>query len=273
MPATSSRIRLAVVVAVVAVGCTDDDPDAGSTTSAATTTTTTTTATTTSVPGTSAPTTAATTTPAPTSPPASTAPALPTSPDEYATAFVGAWVAGDRDTASMLASTEAVDTLFAVDAGGNVWALELCEGAMGSSYCTFVDGAGVDRRAGRQRGGDARAVAGDRRGDHRGGDRPTAPPTSVVIPDTPGDYATAFIAAWVTGDRDAASVLATAEAVDALFAVDPGTSAWALDACDGAAGSSYCAFTDGAGGTIVVRVGNEAVSLAQPQAIGEVQLG
>lgn len=97
--------------------------------------------------------------------------------------------------------------------------------------------------------------------------------TTPAMPSTPDAYATAFIAAWVAADRDAASALATPEVVDQLFAVDAGEAPWALVTCEGAAGSSYCTFGDGAGGEIVVRVGNEAAALGQPQAIAEVRVG
>jgi hypothetical protein len=45
-----------------------------------------------------------------------------------------------------------------------------------------------------------------------------------------------------------------------------------VTSCEGAAGSTYCTFTAGGDGTIVVRVGNEAAAQAQHQAVTEVQV-
>ena len=80
----------------------------------------------------------------------------------------------------------------------------------------------------------------------------------------------AFVEAWLTGDRAFAEVLGTDEAVEAIFALEGGDG-WALDHCEGAAGSSYCTFTAGGDPTVVVRVGNEAAGLGQPDAVTEVQ--
>lgn len=64
---------------------------------------------------------------------------IPTGADAYATAFVQAWASGDRTTAERLGSADAVDTAFSREGGGS-WALTGCEGAAGSSYCTFSAG-------------------------------------------------------------------------------------------------------------------------------------
>lgn len=94
-----------------------------------------------------------------------------------------------------------------------------------------------------------------------------------LAPTEPDAYATALIEAWSTGDAATAEVLATDEAFDALFAFEsggPGT--WALDGCEGAAGSSYCTFRAGGDPTVVVRVLNEPASQGQPDAVTEVQV-
>jgi hypothetical protein len=102
----------------------------------------------------------------------------------------------------------------------------------------------------------------------------TAPPTTVrgdqAIPTDAESYAEAFVEAWLTGDRATADQLGTDEAVEAIFALEAGDG-WALDHCEGAAGSSYCTFTAGGDPTVVVRVGNEAASLGEPDAVTEVQ--
>lgn len=93
------------------------------------------------------------------------------------------------------------------------------------------------------------------------------------IPTDPAAYATALVEAWATGDTATARVLATQEAVDALFAYDPGgPGLWQLEGCEGAAGSSYCTFRAGGDPTVVVRVGNEAAAHASPEAVTEVRV-
>lgn len=118
---------------VVAASCGDDDGGSTTTTEEATSTSAvvTTTSTTSPVP-------AATTTP-PTTP--TTGAALPTDPEAYAVAFVEAWASGDHDRALDLGTPGAVDAIFAYDSGGpGLWSLVQCEGAAGSSYCTFNAG-------------------------------------------------------------------------------------------------------------------------------------
>jgi hypothetical protein len=106
-----------------------------------------------------------------------------------------------------------------------------------------------------------------------------APPTTMgdpgddALPTDPQTYATAFVGAWAAGDEDSALVFGTASAVDAIFAYDSGgPGAWSVTGCEGAAGSTYCTFTAGGDPTIVVRVGNEAASQGQHQAVTEVQI-
>ena len=110
------RLRFAIVVvaagAVLASGACGDDDDA--------TTATTAEATSTTIEG-----------------------SLPTNAEDYATALIEAWERGDHDTASTLAAADALDVLFSQEGGGaGTWSLESCDGAAGSTYCTF--GAGGD---------------------------------------------------------------------------------------------------------------------------------
>lgn len=111
-----------------------------------------------------------------------------------------------------------------------------------------------------------------------------APPTTVAPPSTsvpgddaiptdPQDYARAFIGAWEAGDQESALVFGTQAAVDTIFAYDSGgPGSWSVTQCEGAAGSSYCTFSAGGDGTIVVRVANEAAAQGQHQAVTEVQV-
>jgi hypothetical protein len=68
--------------------------------------------------------------------------ALPTNVEAYAELFVSHWVRGDRGGAEQLGTPEAVSAIFAAaETPAAAPALRDCEGAAGSSYCTF-DGVG-----------------------------------------------------------------------------------------------------------------------------------
>jgi hypothetical protein len=64
---------------------------------------------------------------------------LPTDPQAYATAFVEAWATGDQATASILGTESAVNAIFAFE-GGGTWTVTSCEGAAGSTFCTYTAG-------------------------------------------------------------------------------------------------------------------------------------
>jgi hypothetical protein len=99
----------------------------------------------------------------------------------------------------------------------------------------------------------------------------TTVPTDALSTD-PAEYASALVRAWERGDETAAGLLATDGAVQVLFSREGGgAGTWSLRGCEGAAGSSYCTFTAGGTPTVIVRVGNEAVSLGQPHAADEVR--
>lgn len=132
----ASRLALlgaALALVLTACGSDGGDEDATTTTTAEVTTTT------------AAPTTATTAAAPPTtaapSPSTTTAGGLPTDPTAYATAFVQAWEVGDQATALELGTQSAVDSIFAFESGGaGAWSLTSCEGAAGSSFCTFTAG-------------------------------------------------------------------------------------------------------------------------------------
>lgn len=73
----------------------------------------------------------------------------------------------------------------------------------------------------------------------------TLPPTTTVVPaapqPTPGAAAEVVIAAWQAGDRSAALQVATAAAVDALFAIQA-TSVSARGCNQGGTDPSYCVY-------------------------------
>lgn len=146
------RLPAAALALLLLVGaaCSDDggdeDADASSTTTTAVDETTTTAAeatTTTAV--------EATTTTAPPAEPTTTTeapldegdgPAIPSDPEAYATALIRAWELGDAPVAEVFATDDAFNQLFAFEGGGapGVWQVTSCEGAAGSTYCTFSAG-------------------------------------------------------------------------------------------------------------------------------------
>ncbi|WP_344194303.1 hypothetical protein [Pedococcus aerophilus] len=100
---------------------------------------------------------------------------------------------------------------------------------------------------------------------------PTTPPPgkdAPAIPRSAQDYGTAFVAAWVEGDRTRATQLGTEAAVKAAFASTVDTMPRFVR-CEGAAGSSYCTW-EGNEYTLQVRLRNEMASLGQPHAVTEV---
>ena len=125
-------------------GCGGSDPTVGSsspTTPTGTTTSTTTPATATVTVTTTV--TAGTTSRTPhldpsltTPPPAKDAPAIPRTAQDYGTAFVKAWVDRDRTRATQLGTEAAVESAFASTVD-TMPRFVRCEGAAGSSYCTF----------------------------------------------------------------------------------------------------------------------------------------
>jgi hypothetical protein len=139
--ATASSSAL-MVLALAGCGPTDgtDAPaGAGSTTTPATVTVTTTV---TASPSATRPVptkpTRPTIDPSPTTPPpGKDAPPIPRSAQDYGIAFVTAWVEGDRTRATQLGTGSAVKDAFAAGPGAAP-RFQRCEGAAGSSYCTWV---------------------------------------------------------------------------------------------------------------------------------------
>jgi hypothetical protein len=89
------------------------------------------------------------------------------------------------------------------------------------------------------------------------------------VPADPGSYATAAFDAWLQGKDGRLRKLATPSVADFLAARspdDPGT--WSGSACDGAAGSTYCAWAQ-PGAQFVIRVANETASQGQKHAVIE----
>ena len=94
----------------------------------------------------------------------------------------------------------------------------------------------------------------------------------VVVPTDSQAYAIALVEAWERGDRDVAATLAGPAALETLFSREGGGAAtWSLEDCEGAMGSTYCTFRADGEPSVIVRVGNEAVLMGEPQAVTEVR--
>jgi hypothetical protein len=92
---------------------------------------------------------------------------------------------------------------------------------------------------------------------------------SAGLPTSPESYATAGFDAWLHGNEGRLRQVATGPVVDFLAARTPDDAGeWSGPACEGAAGSTYCAWTR-SDAELVIRVGNEAVSQGRKHAAVE----
>jgi hypothetical protein len=94
-------------------------------------------------------------------------------------------------------------------------------------------------------------------------------PAITGVPTSPESYATAAFDAWLQGNDRRLRKLATGPVADFLAARTPREpGAWSGPTCDGAAGSTYCAWTK-PGAELVIRVRNEAASQGRKHAVAE----
>lgn len=105
----------------------------------------------------------------------------------------------------------------------------------------------------------------------------TTTPTTPTKPSSPEGFARGLYADWKSGNRKAAASVATAGAIDTLFAQKPAAidsstgpkDPYTFTGCTGAAGSEVCRF-DGADGTaLVMKVRTETGGL--PMMVTEVK--
>lgn len=209
---------------LAACGNDDDSAETTETTTAEAVTTT----------ASTAPITDQTTAPPTTAPTATTAPAETTEPEAggvdglppdtegWATEMVIGWGRGDRDRVARLATPEVVDALFAyADPGGPDWELERCEGAAGSTYCTFTDEYRMTSVVTHQAN-----MPDEQTGALPPIDEATFRPRQLDE-EALGVAADPLIQAWGAGDREEAGSFALPEVVDQLFAIaDPGGTDW-----------------------------------------------
>jgi hypothetical protein len=96
---------------------------------------------------------------------------------------------------------------------------------------------------------------------------PEVTPAGATVPNTADGYATATFDAWLHGNDGHLRKLATEPVADFLSATTPGEPGeWSGPACEGAAGSSYCSWTQ-PDAEFVLRIRNETASLGRRHAV------
>lgn len=94
---------------------------------------------------------------------------------------------------------------------------------------------------------------------------PPAGPTDIspTYPDTAEGYAQEVMDAWTADNALLVQSLATEEVYYAIFGLPvSGYDDWTFLRCDGAAGSSYCSFTNPDGDVVTLRISNQLLGQA-----------
>jgi hypothetical protein len=175
----------------------------------------------------------------------------PASAEDYTKAAVAAWASGDTARVDDLRAPSA--TIFATLSAGNYekhFVLKNCQGAAGSSFCTFFNNVGdqLVLRVGNEKLGGPHAVT-------DGTFDPITFPTDMQA------YAQEALDAWRADNSNRISYLTTADAkthLDAI-AVSHRADTWTFQDSQGAAGSSYLTWRSTAGDRIVFRFHNPGV--------------
>jgi hypothetical protein len=229
-PKRAALVAAPLSLALLLAACSDDDS------ADPTPTTTTTEATSSSSEGeTTAPPASETTAPPATEPASEAGSPLPTDPQDWAAELVRAWGAGDRDRAGELATPEVVDQLFGhADPGGGDWEPIRCEGAAGTTYCSFASASRGEGLTTQQPTVDGLTPIG----------------TAAIAPTANEDGSFAYAAsilvqAWGRGDREQAAQYASPTAIQQLFGhADPGGPRWDERDCLVLDGVPTCIFYD-----------------------------
>jgi hypothetical protein len=241
----STLLTISVVcAALVAVACgTKGSPDA--------------TATTTPDTGVGVVTPEPTETTATTTPATSTAPPAPGYPDgarQYAEAVLAAWKAKALQTLANLATAQVHEQIIEIPMPVNMnWHYSQCDGAAGSTYCTFFNDPGdkfVLKLTNALLGKPHAAVG--------------VQLDQTEYPSSATAYVKAFIAAWQEGNRWRMLELANQAEVDYFTHYTPPAPGY-LTCNDGAAGSTYVRVYNADGLNYAIRVIN--AQLSKPHAI------
>jgi hypothetical protein len=209
-------------------------------------------------------------TPAPSTAPSGAAPSIAASPagypataQAYATAAVTAWA--QRDSGRLAQLNAAGNPVFGTLSAGDfnrAFHLYRCDGAAGSSMCTFYNEVGDSLALRLQNAllGQAHAVV-------DGQWRP------ITFPEDLQAYARLALAAW-TGHNTAAVALYTGTSGDSAFASVPAArraDGWTFDHDEGATGHLYYAFTNSAGDAVVLSFVNPGFASTPANRHGLVQ--
>ena len=175
----------------------------------------------------------------------------PGSAEAYTQAAVTAWTSGDTARVDQLRDPSV--TVFATLSSGDYdkhFSLKDCQGAAGSSFCTFFNNVGDELvlRVRNELVGGPHAIT-------EGQFHPITFPTDMQA------YAQECLDAWLAGNVNRITFLTTADAKTHLSAVaiSHKSETWTFQDAQGAAGSSYLTWHSSAGNRIVFRFHNPGV--------------
>jgi hypothetical protein len=179
------------------------------------------------------------------------APTYPGDAETYTKAAVTAWLANNQTRLDQL--RDPGNNIFHTLSSGNYdrnWALQMCQGAAGSSYCTFFNGVGdmLRLQLSNQKLGAAHAII-------NGTLDPLSFPTDMKA------YAQECLDAWKAGNTARVGFLTTPDAKTHLSAIADShrMDDWTYSDTQGAAGSSYLTWHNTNGDRIVFRFLNPGV--------------
>jgi hypothetical protein len=159
-------------------------------------------------------------------------------PAQPAGDLYNAWVANNHAAAAAVATPAAVTEMFSQPyAASTGWFFDRCEGAAGSTFCTWIDK--IEGRLQLQVQNSSQKVI------------------NVTRISLGSIAAGRLFHAWRIGDSNAGAPYATPSALFALFAKPYFASDhWTPEGCDGAAGSLFCTWHNDANKTIILQVRN-----------------
>jgi hypothetical protein len=183
--------------------------------------------------------------------PSATAAAYPTNAEDYASAVIAAWQSDPTGLLGNLTTAQVHEQLIEIPGPLDMnWHLSMCDGAAGSSYCTFFneDGDRLRLQLTNALLGQAHATVGVNL-------------DQTQYPTTAQDYVTAFIEAWQQGNRWRMAALSNQNEVEYFTHYTPPEPGY--DLCsDGAAGSTYVHVYNGAGLSYLIQVTNSKLGQA-----------
>jgi len=175
----------------------------------------------------------------------------PSGAGPYTQAALNAWLNGDTARLDQLRDPAA--TIFATLSAGDYdkhFTLKNCQGAAGSSYCTFDNNVGDELmlRVSNEKLGHPHALT----DGHF---------SAITFPTDMQAYAQECLDAWKAGNTARVGFLTTADAKTHLGAIADSyrSATWTFVDSQGAAGSSYLTWQDGAGHRILFRFYNPGV--------------